>query len=155
VSSGKLTLPLVGMPCNKGELTVVAEELALCRDEVLLQFSGRNLDRKDWFGKYVVWSAIFSVCSLPKVSEINVLWGGCALECLSHILSKKILRHLDLCNYSLPDRYQYFGGTCSAPVQYGQWSAVRKEAKVSLKCWYLTTKFRSILSHKSILLIPL
>jgi hypothetical protein len=54
VSSGKVTLPLVGMPCNKGELTVVAEELALCRDEVLLQFSGRNLDRKDWFGKYVV-----------------------------------------------------------------------------------------------------
>lgn len=53
MSSGKVTLPLVGMPCNKGELTVVAEELALCRDEVLLQFSGRNLDRKDWFGKYV------------------------------------------------------------------------------------------------------
>lgn len=47
-------LPLVGIPCNKGELMVVAEELALCRDEVLLQFSGRNLDRKDWFGKYVV-----------------------------------------------------------------------------------------------------
>ncbi|PNF15182.1 Copine-8 [Cryptotermes secundus] len=51
VSSGKVTLPLMGMPCNKGELTVVAEELAVCRDEVLLQFSGRNLDRKDWFGK--------------------------------------------------------------------------------------------------------
>jgi hypothetical protein len=46
------------MPCNKGELTVVAEELAVCRDEVLLQFSGRNLDRKGWFGLYVATSSL-------------------------------------------------------------------------------------------------
>jgi len=50
ISSGRVTLPLTGLPCNTGELTVVAEELAVCRDEVLLQFSGRNLDRKGWFG---------------------------------------------------------------------------------------------------------
>jgi len=60
------------------------------------------------------------VCSLPKVSEVNVLWGHCVLECLSHILSVKLLWHLDLYNCSIPDRYQYFGGTFSAPVQYGQ-----------------------------------
>ncbi|KAJ9592629.1 hypothetical protein L9F63_015702, partial [Diploptera punctata] len=51
VSAGKLTLPLLGLPGNKGLLIVVAEELEVSRDEVLLQFSGRNLDRKDWFGK--------------------------------------------------------------------------------------------------------
>jgi len=62
VSSGKVTLPLVGMPCNKGELTVVAEELALCRDEVLLQFSGHNLDRKDWFGKSDPFLEFYKVC---------------------------------------------------------------------------------------------
>jgi hypothetical protein len=48
----------MGMPCNKGELTVIAEELTVCRDEVLLQFSGRNLDRKGWFGKYVATSSL-------------------------------------------------------------------------------------------------
>ncbi|XP_069699446.1 copine-8-like [Periplaneta americana] len=51
VSGGKLTIPLTGMPCNKGELTVMAEEMAVTRDEVVLQFSGRHLDRKDWFGR--------------------------------------------------------------------------------------------------------
>ena len=51
VSAGKLTLPLLGVPGNKGILIVVAEELEVCRDEVMLQFSGRHLDRKDWFGK--------------------------------------------------------------------------------------------------------
>lgn len=51
MSGGKLTIPLTGMPCNKGELTVMAEEMAVTRDEVVLQFSGRHLDRKDWFGR--------------------------------------------------------------------------------------------------------
>ncbi|KAJ9597918.1 hypothetical protein L9F63_011205, partial [Diploptera punctata] len=50
VSSGSLTMPLLGMSWSKGQLTVVAEELPVCRDEVLLQFRGQNLDRKDWFG---------------------------------------------------------------------------------------------------------
>ena len=77
------------------------------------------------------------------------------LGSLSHILSVILLRHLDLFNYSIPDRYQYFGGICSAPVRYGQLSVVKMEAKVSLKCWYLTTKFHSMLSHKPILLLPL
>jgi hypothetical protein len=51
-------MPLVGMPCNKGELTVVAEELVVCRDEVLLQFSGRNLDAMGWFGRYVATTSL-------------------------------------------------------------------------------------------------
>ncbi|XP_063215609.1 copine-8-like isoform X2 [Bacillus rossius redtenbacheri] len=51
VSSGKLTLPLMGMPCNKGELIVSVEELSACKDEVTLQFCGRGLDRMDWFGR--------------------------------------------------------------------------------------------------------
>jgi hypothetical protein len=63
VSSGKLTMPLMGIPCNKGELTVVAEELAVCRDEVLLQFSGRNLECMGWFG----WSHPF--LEFYKVAE--------------------------------------------------------------------------------------
>ncbi|XP_067010459.1 copine-8 [Anabrus simplex] len=51
VSAGKLTMPLQGMTYNKGELIVSVEELAACRDEVTLQFCGRGLDRKDWFGQ--------------------------------------------------------------------------------------------------------
>ncbi|GLH04051.1 Copine-8 [Gryllus bimaculatus] len=50
VSSGKLVLPLQGTSYNRGELIVRVEELAQCRDEVTLQFCGRELDRKDWFG---------------------------------------------------------------------------------------------------------
>lgn len=55
-------MPLTGLSYNKGELTVVAEELSVCRDEVLLQFSGRKLDRKDWFGKYVARAADYVPC---------------------------------------------------------------------------------------------
>ncbi|XP_069695299.1 copine-8-like isoform X2 [Periplaneta americana] len=48
VSSGELTMPLLGISYNKGELSVTAEELAVCRDEVILQFSGHKLDSKSW-----------------------------------------------------------------------------------------------------------
>lgn len=51
VSSGKITMPLSGMPLNKGVLIVSAEELAVCMDEVTLKFVGKSLDRKDWLGK--------------------------------------------------------------------------------------------------------
>lgn len=53
MSAGKLLLRLTGGPSttNKGELTVSVEELVACRDEVLLQFNARNLDKKDFFGK--------------------------------------------------------------------------------------------------------
>nr|CAD7201809.1 unnamed protein product [Timema douglasi] len=53
VSAGKLVLPLTGMPINKGEMIVRVEELASSKDEVTLQFSGRGLDRKDWFGRWI------------------------------------------------------------------------------------------------------
>lgn len=49
VSNVKLVLPLTSK-FNCGELIVVAEELSHCKDEVTLQFRGRQLDRKDWFG---------------------------------------------------------------------------------------------------------
>ena len=51
VSAGKVTIPLSGMPLNKGVLIVSAEELAVCMDEITLQFIGKSLDRKDWLGK--------------------------------------------------------------------------------------------------------
>lgn len=51
VSSGKITMPLSGVPLNKGVLIVSAEELAVCMDEVSLKFVGKSLDRKDWLGK--------------------------------------------------------------------------------------------------------
>ncbi|KAK3932056.1 Copine-8 [Frankliniella fusca] len=51
VSSGKVTMPLSGMPLNKGALIVSAEELAVCMDEITLKFVGKSLDRKDWLGK--------------------------------------------------------------------------------------------------------
>jgi hypothetical protein len=71
VSSGRVTLPLTGLPCNNGELTVVAEELAVCRDEVLLQFIGRNLDRKDWFGTYVEGATDYVLCTKSIVTHTH------------------------------------------------------------------------------------
>ena len=35
---------------NCGEITVAAEELLLCKDEIELQFMGKELDKKDLFG---------------------------------------------------------------------------------------------------------
>lgn len=50
VSAGRLALHLHHPSYERGQLIVYVEELATCRDEVILQFCGRNLDRKDWFG---------------------------------------------------------------------------------------------------------
>lgn len=36
---------------QKSYILIAAEELATLKDEVYLQFSGYNLDKKDWFGK--------------------------------------------------------------------------------------------------------
>lgn len=35
---------------NCGEIIISAEELSMCKDELELQFLGKKLDRKDWFG---------------------------------------------------------------------------------------------------------
>nr|XP_018902724.1 PREDICTED: copine-8-like [Bemisia tabaci] len=51
VSSGKSCLPLSGTnQRNSGELLIRVEELSNCNDEITLKFSGRNLDKKDFFG---------------------------------------------------------------------------------------------------------
>lgn len=34
-----------------GHIIIVAEELAALKDEVIMQFSGKKLDKKDFFGK--------------------------------------------------------------------------------------------------------
>ena len=50
----QVQLPLTGagyMGGQTGHLLVVAEELGNCRDEVIMQFSGTKLDKKDFFGK--------------------------------------------------------------------------------------------------------
>ena len=56
ISSGSVKLPL--SPSEKtpgdgslGYLILTAEELSTLKDNILLQFTGQNLDKKDWFGK--------------------------------------------------------------------------------------------------------
>merc|ERR1712168_495267 len=52
VSHARLQKPLLQGPSqNKGLILVSAEEMNACKEEVTLQFSGRKLDRKDFFGK--------------------------------------------------------------------------------------------------------
>ena len=36
---------------NSGYMIVTAEEMGSCKEEVTLQFCGRKLDKKDFFGK--------------------------------------------------------------------------------------------------------
>jgi len=50
VTQGKgLTRPLEGVKENQ-TITLMAEELLSCREVIKLSLSGRNLDRKDWWG---------------------------------------------------------------------------------------------------------
>ncbi|XP_069668660.1 copine-8-like [Periplaneta americana] len=56
ISSGKVQLPLShkgagGSGDHRGHMIIVAEELAALKDEVMMQFSGSKLDKKDFFGK--------------------------------------------------------------------------------------------------------
>lgn len=56
VSSGNVKLPLCPTKSGVGDgshgyLLIVAEELSNLKDEIILQFSGIQLDKKDWFGK--------------------------------------------------------------------------------------------------------
>ncbi|KAK2186177.1 hypothetical protein NP493_212g08002 [Ridgeia piscesae] len=51
-SYGQATKPLVGCKkSNNATILVSAEELSSCKEEVTLQFCGKNLDKKDFFGK--------------------------------------------------------------------------------------------------------
>lgn len=56
ISGGKLEMLLLPKEKSFGEqnlgyIQISAEELSTSKDEVVLKFSGHNLDRKDWFGK--------------------------------------------------------------------------------------------------------
>lgn len=48
-----MKLPLVESSTSgdKGFIILTAEELAALKDEVIIQFSGHKLDKKDFFGK--------------------------------------------------------------------------------------------------------
>merc|ERR1711962_857766 len=46
---GKLSNP-ERMNTKVGELIVQSEELSECKDDLELQFVGKKLDKKDWFG---------------------------------------------------------------------------------------------------------
>lgn len=48
-----MKLPLVepNASGDKGFIVLTAEELAALKDEVIIQFSGHKLDKKDFFGK--------------------------------------------------------------------------------------------------------
>ena len=43
-----LSNPKYGGDC--GEISITAEEMLVCKDEIELQFMGRKLDKKDWIG---------------------------------------------------------------------------------------------------------
>ncbi|XP_021936017.1 copine-8-like isoform X3 [Zootermopsis nevadensis] len=55
ISNGKVQLPLsltgTGTTEGRGHMIIIAEELAALKDEVIMQFSGTKLDKKDFFGK--------------------------------------------------------------------------------------------------------
>merc|ERR1712096_295737 len=44
----KLTNPEYGGNC--GQIIISSEELSMCKDELEIQFMGKKLDKKDWFG---------------------------------------------------------------------------------------------------------
>ncbi|XP_018015723.1 copine-8 [Hyalella azteca] len=53
VSEGKVEKPLVDKGCNVscGNIIIVAEEMSACREEMTIQFIGKNLVNNHWFGK--------------------------------------------------------------------------------------------------------
>lgn len=46
-----LERPLRGPKTNSGSITLSAEELSSCKDDVTMQWIGKKLDKKDFFGK--------------------------------------------------------------------------------------------------------
>ncbi|XP_013408869.1 copine-8 isoform X2 [Lingula anatina] len=51
VSAGRLQKPLTGQNIKKGAIIVTADEMTSCKEEATMQFFGRKLDKKDFFGK--------------------------------------------------------------------------------------------------------
>ncbi|GAA6093197.1 copine-8 isoform X1 [Tachysurus ichikawai] len=76
---------LIGIPGkNCGTIIVKAEELGNCRESVLLQFCGNNLDKKDFFGKsdpFLVFSrsnedGTYTICHKTEVikNTLDPVW---------------------------------------------------------------------------------
>jgi hypothetical protein len=61
VSASKLERKLIGPKPDSGSIILTAEELSTCKEEVTLQFNGRKLDKKDWFGKSDPFLAFYKV----------------------------------------------------------------------------------------------
>ncbi|XP_062857934.1 copine-8 [Trichomycterus rosablanca] len=81
----RMERPLMGIPGkNCGTIIVKAEELVNCRESVLLQFCGNNLDKKDFFGKsdpFLVFSrsnedGTFTICHKTEVvkNTLDPVW---------------------------------------------------------------------------------
>lgn len=52
VAQGKFERPLIGSPTNTGKILVIcAEEMSTSKEELIMRFEGKKLDKKDWFGK--------------------------------------------------------------------------------------------------------
>ncbi len=53
VSAGKVVMDLLHPEHSNGsagQIIISCEELSMCKDELELQFLGKKLDKKDWFG---------------------------------------------------------------------------------------------------------
>lgn len=52
VSTGKIDKPLVDKGCNVscGNIIIISEEMSACKEEMIIQFIGKNLLNNHWFG---------------------------------------------------------------------------------------------------------
>ena len=52
VSSGRVEKPLIDKGCNVscGNIIIISEELSACKEDMTIQFFGKNLTNKHWFG---------------------------------------------------------------------------------------------------------
>lgn len=78
ISSGKVQLPLL-IKTKKGSeeasgkscMIVAAEELSALKDEIVLQFSGQKLDKKDMFGKSDPYLAFHKAMDSGEFSMVH------------------------------------------------------------------------------------
>ncbi|XP_017340153.1 copine-8 isoform X1 [Ictalurus punctatus] len=84
-TGSRMERTLMGIPGkNCGTIIVKAEELGNCRESVLLQFCGNNLDKKDFFGKsdpFLVFSrsnedGTYTICHKTEVvkNTLDPVW---------------------------------------------------------------------------------
>ena len=84
----QLQLPLVNKQLGargyqRGDVVIVAEELTALKDEVVMQFSGVRLDKKDFFGKsdpFLVFHKSMESGDYVVVHKTEVCWCHCLEE---------------------------------------------------------------------------